>query len=217
MEKLTTKEISERLPEEYRKTFCKVWDQSVKENKKIRVYADGCFDMYHYGHARLFKQIKDMNPNIVLVVGVCSDEDIKAHKTESVMSEIERTESVKHCKWVDEVYFPAPWHPNIEFIDNLNIDYIAHDTIPYTVPNTEDCYLPMKETGRFLPTLRTKGVSTSDLLTRILKNREKFYQKCLGKGMSRDQINLSFPEYAFYELKGVYKSLKHLCLRDEED
>lgn len=29
------------------------------------------------------------------------------------MNETERIESVKHCKWVDEIYFPAPWTPNI--------------------------------------------------------------------------------------------------------
>lgn len=212
----STKEISERLPKEFQKVFSETWTKSISEKKKIRVYADGCFDMFHYGHARLFKQIKDMNPNIILIVGVCSEKDIIKHKTESVMSDQERTESVKHCKWVDEVYFPAPWNVTLDFIDSINVDFIAHDTIPYTIGgDVEDCYFPMKKVGRFLATLRTEGVSTSDLLTRILKNRESFYQKCLKKGMTRKQINLSFPEYAFYQFKGVYKSLKHLCLKDE--
>ena len=32
------------------------------------------------------------------------------------MDEAERCESVQHCKWVDELYFPAPWAPTLEFM-----------------------------------------------------------------------------------------------------
>ena len=47
------------------------------------------------------------------------------------MNDTERMESVEQCKWVDEVIFPAPWHPTIKFVDEKKIDFIAHDTIPY--------------------------------------------------------------------------------------
>lgn len=87
------------------------------------------------------------------------------------MFDDERKESVRNCKFVDEVYFPAPWSPTVSFIEKLKIDFVAHDTIPYPTPDFEDCYLDFKLKGMFLPTLRTEGISTSDLLVRILKDR----------------------------------------------
>jgi choline-phosphate cytidylyltransferase len=48
---------------------------------------------------------------------------------------------------------------------------IAHDTLPYKTPEKDDCYYEFKISGRFLPTLRTEGISTSSILTRILKER----------------------------------------------
>ena len=60
------------------------------------------------------------------------------------MNEEERCESVKHCKWVDEVYFPAPWVPNVKFMEEQKYDFIAHDTIPYANPKNDDCYYESK-------------------------------------------------------------------------
>ncbi|CAG8700600.1 24833_t:CDS:2, partial [Racocetra persica] len=50
------------------------------------------------------------------------------------------------------------------------IDYVAHDDIPYTSDNTADVYAFVKEHGRFLPTQRTDGISTSDHNLDKLKN-----------------------------------------------
>lgn len=37
------------------------------------------------------------------------------------MTEEERGESVRHCKWVDEVICPAPWIITKEFIDEHKV------------------------------------------------------------------------------------------------
>lgn len=34
-------------------------------------------------------------------------------------------------RWVDEVIPDAPWVISQEFIDKHNIDYVAHDALPY--------------------------------------------------------------------------------------
>ena len=212
--KFNLDDLAKRLQPEYQSIFKKKFQASIDKNKKIRVYADGCFDMFHFGHSRLFKQIKDLHPNIYLIVGVCSDADMVSHKGTFVMGEKERCESVIHCKWVDELHFPAPWVPTIEFMKEKNFEYIAHDTIPYSNPENDDCYYPMKKAGLFLPTLRTEGVSTSDLLTRILKDRDQYYKKILKKGVSRDKVNLNYLEYLFIQMKGVMNTVE-TCLKSD--
>jgi choline-phosphate cytidylyltransferase len=47
------------------------------------------------------------------------------------MNEQERSEILMHCKWVDEVIMPCPWVLTLDFLDKHNIDYVAHDDIPY--------------------------------------------------------------------------------------
>ncbi|RWV88248.1 hypothetical protein GW17_00049682 [Ensete ventricosum] len=80
-------------------------------------------------------------PNTYLLVGCCSDEITHKYKGKTVMTEAERYESLRHCKyvlscftsyyrWVDEVIPDAPWVLNQEFIDKHNIDFVAHDSLP---------------------------------------------------------------------------------------
>ena len=87
------------------------------------------------------------------------------------MSQAERIHSVKSCKYVDDIFFPAPWFPDAKLLKDNDFDFTAHDALPYITPGVDDCYKDSKEQGMFLPTLRTSGLSTTDILTRILKER----------------------------------------------
>jgi choline-phosphate cytidylyltransferase len=109
------------------------------------------------------------------------------------MNEDERYESVRHCKWVDEVIPDAPWVITAEFLDKHDIDYAAHDALPYedATGQNDDVYGPVKKLGRFKETQRTEGVSTSDLILRIIKDYNDYVLRNLSRGYSREDLGLS--------------------------
>ncbi|KAI5172690.1 choline-phosphate cytidylyltransferase [Nematocida sp. LUAm3] len=165
--------------------------KSLYGNKKLRVYSDGVFDMFHIGHMKMLEQVRKRFPEAVLIVGVSSDRDTLENKGLAVMCMKERAESLKHCKWVDEVVEDAPWIITKDFLDEHKIDYVAHDSDPYPSKGSEDVYHFVKELGIFVPTQRTEGISTSDLITRILRSYDHFVRRNLRKGISGEELNLS--------------------------
>ena len=78
-------------------------------------------------------------------MGVCGDEDTMKYKGKVVMTEKERAKAVKHCKWADAVICPCPWFCGVKFLKENNLQYIAHDSAPYTTGGVTDCYAPFKE------------------------------------------------------------------------
>jgi len=150
--------------------------------RPVRVYADGVYDLFHFGHALQLRQAKMAFPSVYLLVGVCSDELVQEHKARTVMNHAERCEAARHCRWVDEVVEEAPWVIDADFVEKWEIDYVAHDDDPYAASGHDDVYAYVKSQGKFIPTRRTPGVSTSELLERIVSGyRRKDFDNKLEK------------------------------------
>ncbi|KAM3409387.1 hypothetical protein ACQJBY_001989 [Aegilops geniculata] len=164
------------------------------DGRSIRVYADGIFDLFHFGHARALEQAKLLFPNTYLLVGCCNDDLTRRYKGKTVMNQEERYESLRHCKWVDEVIPDAPWVLTPEFIEKHQIDYVAHDALPYadTSGAANDVYEFVKKIGKFKETKRTDGVSTSDLIMRIVKDYNQYVMRNLARGYSRKDMGVSY-------------------------
>lgn len=188
------------------------------EGRTVRVYADGVFDLFHLGyvqhsfrqrrhadqnhsHMRQLEQAKTAFPDTRLIVGVTGDTETHRRKGLTVLSARERAETVRHCRWVDEVIEDCPWIVTAEFLAEHNLDYVAHDDLPYGADEGDDIYGPIKQQGKFLVTQRTEGVSTTGIITKIVKDYEQYIARQLKRGTSRQELNVSWLKKNELDLK----------------
>ena len=117
---------------------------------------------------RQLEQAKNAFPYTYLLVGVTGDAETHKRKGLTVLTGAERAETLRHCKWVDEVLPNCPWIVTKEFLAEHKIDYVAHDDEPYGADEGDDIYAPIKKEGKFLVTQRTEGVSTTGIITKLV-------------------------------------------------
>ena len=139
--------------------------------KPVRVYMDGCFDLAHFGHANALRQAKACGDT--LVVGLVPDAEVLRCKGPPVLREAERRAVIASVKWVDEIIENVPYDLTPEFCETLyskhGIDFIVHGDDPCLLPDGTDAYDAPKRAGRFRMIKRTEGVSTTDIVNRVLR------------------------------------------------
>lgn len=142
----------------------------VNGEEKTVVFVGMVGDMFHAGHVNILQKAKSLGD--YLIVGVTSDEDAQSYKRVPIMRYKERVKVVASCVYVDEIV-PEPLHMSQEFIDEYGIDLVVHgddmneETLKffYEVPMNIGIL-------KVLP--YTPGVSTSDIIKRILARAAEF-------------------------------------------
>ena len=150
---------------------------------------------------RQLEQAKKAFPATHLIVGVTGDDETHRRKGLTVLSARERAETVRHCRWVDEVLEDCPWIVTSAFLAEHRIDYVAHDDIPYGAAEGDDIYAAIKREGKFLVTQRTEGVSTTGIITKIVRDYEQYISRQLRRGTSRQELNISWLKKNELDLK----------------
>ena len=83
----------------------------------------------------------------------------------------------------------------------MKVDFVCHDDLPYATIEADDAYAIPKRLGKFRATKRTEGISTTDVVTKILKDKRLYYERNIKRGATRKEVGLSYPKYWYYYVK----------------
>ena len=191
-----------------------------------KVWIDGCFDFTHFGHCMAILQTRRLFPELTfnmfersskeenskdsrdsddkdgqeLVIGIHNDEDIMHNKNgHPVMHEEERYYHISQVRWCSAIYTNAPYVTEPSVMDEQLCQYVVHGDDIVLDANGEDCYTKVRKIGRFKMVKRTEGVSTTEIIHRILNHTE-------GKHLSFDnakdkgdpiEVDLSYKDRPF--------------------
>ena len=111
------------------------------------------------------------------MVGVIATDEIVKRKGPPVMTLEERIMLgnliikfilAKSCKWADEIVADVPYDPTIEILDKNNCSHVGHGDDLIIGEDGQDMYAPFKEANRMVIFKRTEGISTTDIVGRLL-------------------------------------------------
>ncbi|CZT20553.1 related to phosphoethanolamine [Ramularia collo-cygni] len=134
--------------------------------REDRLWVDGCFDFFHHGHAGVLLQSRRLGAS--LFCGVHSDADITLNKGPTVMSLAERVAAMEACRFSTKVVPNAPYVTSIPWISHYGCQYVSHGDDITSDAGGEDSYRFVKKAGRMKIVPRTQGISTTDLVGRML-------------------------------------------------
>lgn len=149
---------------------------TAPEKKLTRVYVDVVGDLCHSGHIEFFRKAKSFGN--YLIVGVLADEVVEEYKRTPVLSLEERVKTISACKYVDEVIVAPPLRLTEELVKKYQIDFVVHGD-DFNKDLLEDQYGVALKLGIFRTVPYTKGISTTDIIDRIVTryNEGEFHKK----------------------------------------
>lgn len=122
-----------------------------------------------------------------LYVGVHSDEAILKNKGPTVMTLDERIAAAEACRWVTKVIPHAPYNTQLPWITHYGCQYVVHGDDITSDASGEDTYRFVKAAGRFLEVKRTPGISTTDLVGRMLLCTKSHFIPSLETDLAHSQ------------------------------
>ncbi|XP_078523121.1 choline-phosphate cytidylyltransferase A-like [Lissotriton helveticus] len=197
--------FSDELEKDYSQPYKRLTLEEAKMgtpvDRPVRVYADGIFDVFHSGHARALMQAKCLFPNTYLIVG---GRKKSCTKFIHFLSDAQMACMKSACSQRNVLQFMCMFRLLtllMYILSRLQIDFVAHDDIPYSSAGSDDVYKHIKEAGMFAPTQRTEGISTSDIITRIVRDYDVYARRNLQRGYTAKELNVSFINEKRYNLQ----------------
>ena len=136
-------------------------NDNSKIEKKIIVYVDGVFDLFHAGHIEFLKKAKSLGT--YLIAGVISDEACQSYKRQPIIDLNNRVIMLENTKIVDKVIKKSPLIISKDFIETHNIDVVVHGDDS----KQEEFFKVPIEMGIMKYVSYTQGISTTEIIDKI--------------------------------------------------
>ncbi|WP_285165148.1 adenylyltransferase/cytidyltransferase family protein [Shewanella goraebulensis] len=149
-----------------------------RPRKTVLTY--GTFDLFHVGHARLLKRLRQLGDR--LVVGVSSDEFNASKGKKSFCSFEERAEILLATEFVDEVFAEDSWEQKRKDIKRFNADIFGMGS------DWSGKFDDLNDCCEVIYLDRTQDVSTTDI------------KKALAKISAEDVIQLESSLHAALDI-----------------
>lgn len=128
--------------------------------KYNRILTCGTFDLFHIGHINLLRRAKNLGD--YLVVGISSDKCNFEKGKKAFISQKDRLEIIKSCRYVDEVFFEESLNEKESYVKKYNIDlFVIGD-------DWKNQFDFLSCDVKYLP--RTKNISSSIIKEKKISN-----------------------------------------------
>ena len=95
--------------------------------------------------------------------------------------------AVEACRWSTKSVPYAPYVTSLPWISHYGCQYVVHGDDITSDSSGEDCYRYVKAAGRFLVVKRTPGISTTDLVGRMLLCTKNHFIRSLLKTLAGEE------------------------------
>jgi ethanolamine-phosphate cytidylyltransferase len=95
--------------------------------------------------------------------------------------------AVEACRWATKAIPKAPYVTSLPWITHYGCQYVVHGDDITSDSDGKDCYRYVKAAGRFKVVKRTPGISTTDLVGRMLLCTKSHFIPSLEKRLSGDE------------------------------
>ncbi len=96
-------------------------------------------------------------------------------------------DAVNACRWSTKSIPYAPYVTSLPWISHYGCQYVVHGDDITSDSRGEDCYRYVKAAGRFLVVKRTPGISTTDLVGRMLLCTKNHFIRSLLKILAGEE------------------------------
>ena len=132
----------------------------------IRIYCDGVFDLFHKGHRRHLKLIKELYNDVYLIVGIISDNDTNEYKRLPIFNEELRFNFINSCKYVNLAIKNAVPIITEDFLTKYKIDLVVHAFVDENDFDQQMNYFKIPiSLGKFKRLEYNQGISTTSIIT----------------------------------------------------
>ena len=159
-----------------------------------RVLVDGTFDLFSLKHMDILKRLKESG--YIVVIGVYSDEEIRNLNLTTVMTELERVETLKHSRYVDHIIFPSPYIVNPLFLQENSISTVFGDAL-------DERYELVTENFKLIT--NSQGADADEIISRVLDQLDEYCERNYSRGYSYESMGLNTKEATCMLLRLAHK------------